>query len=170
VQLDIQPDLHEFSVQAHHVGLVQVLGNLLLNAYESILRSQAKAGSIGVTASREQVGGQDMVRVSVTDSGCGFGPEVKANIFQRGFSSKEGHQRGLGLHWCANALSNMGGRISAESEGPQLGAAFHVMLLSSSIGKETHRRCSAGKPAATAPHAASGGADQSDKTRKWASR
>jgi sensor domain CHASE-containing protein len=170
VQLDIRPNLHEFSVQAHHVGLVQVLGNLLLNAYESILRSQAKAGSIAVTASHEQVGGQDMVRLGVTDSGCGFGSEVKANMFQRGFSSKEGHQRGLGLHWCANALSNMGGRISAASEGPQLGAAFHVMLLRGSIGKGAHRGCSAGKPAATAPHTALGGADQSGEIRKRASR
>jgi C4-dicarboxylate-specific signal transduction histidine kinase len=134
VQLDIQPNVHEFRVLAHRVGLVQVLGNLLLNAYEAILRSQAKAGSIRVTASHDQADGQDMVCVTVSDSGCGFGAEVKTNIFQRGFSSKEGHQRGLGLHWCANALSNMGGRISTESEGPERGAAFHVMLPNGRVG------------------------------------
>jgi sensor domain CHASE-containing protein len=166
VQLDIQPDLHEFRVQAHRVGLVQVLGNLLLNAYESILRSQAKAGSIRVTASHDHVGGQDMVRLTVSDSGCGFGAEVKPNIFQRGFSSKEGHQRGLGLHWCANALSNMGGRISAESEGPELGAAFHVKLPSGPAGKVADGGRLSGKPAATALH----GADGRDDTRKRASR
>ena len=154
MQLEIQPNLHEFQVQAHRVGLVQVLGNLLLNAYESILRSQAKAGSIRVMASHDEVGGQDMVCVTVSDSGCGFGTEVKPNIFQRGFSSKEGHQRGLGLHWCANALSNMGGRISADSEGLELGAAFHVMLPSASIEKEAHAGRLSGTPAATAPHAA----------------
>ena len=166
LKLDIQPNLHEFRVQAHRVGLVQVLGNLLLNAYESILRSQEKAGSIRVTASRVQASGQGMVCLTVSDSGCGFAAEVKSNIFQRGFSSKEGHQRGLGLHWCANALSNMGGRISAESEGPELGAAFHVLLPGGSVGMQADNRYVSGILTATALHDAA----ERDDTRRRASR
>jgi len=128
IQLVVQPGLDEFRVRAHRVGLVQVLGNLILNAYESIRRGQATAGSITMAATDDELDGQPMVHLTITDSGCGFTPEVRHNIFQRGYSSKEGHQRGLGLHWCANALSNMGGRISAESEGNDLGASFHVLL------------------------------------------
>jgi C4-dicarboxylate-specific signal transduction histidine kinase len=35
---------------------------------------------------------------------------------------------GLGLHWCANSLAGMGGRIVAESAGAGRGAQFHVLL------------------------------------------
>jgi sensor domain CHASE-containing protein len=135
IELDVQPGLDQVRVQAHRVGLVQVLGNLILNAYESIQRGQTGSGSIRVTAAGDEVHGQAMVRLSVSDSGCGFGAHVRHNMFQRGFSSKEGHQRGLGLHWCANALSNMGGRIVAESAGPEMGAEFHVFLPCGAVGK-----------------------------------
>lgn len=135
VQLDIQGGLDQVRVQAHRVSLVQVLGNLILNAYESIQRGDANSGSIRVTAADDDVDGQAMVRLTVSDSGCGFGTHVRHNMFQRGFSSKEGHQRGLGLHWCANALSNMGGRIVAESAGPEMGAEFHVLLPRGAVGK-----------------------------------
>ena len=128
IRLVVPAGLAELRVRAHRVGLVQVLGNLILNAYESIQRGQASAGSIAMAASHDELDGQPMVRLTITDSGCGFTEDMKQNIFQRGFSSKEGHQRGLGLHWCANALSNMGGRISAESDGKDQGASFHVML------------------------------------------
>jgi len=169
IELQMQPDLHAFRVQAHRVGLVQVLGNLILNAYESILRSQAKTGTIRVTGSRYDLDGKAMVRLTVSDSGSGFGADVKHNIFQRGFSSKEGHQRGLGLHWCANALANMGGRISADSEGPELGAAFHVVLPEGSAGKAMYGDGPSVKRIEPASRAEGRRADEHDETRKRAS-
>jgi sensor domain CHASE-containing protein len=140
ILVDVQPGLDHFQVRAHRVGLVQVLGNLILNAYESIKRAHNDSGTIRVTASREIIDGEEMVRLTVSDTGSGFADEVRNNIFQRGFSSKEGHQRGLGLHWCANALSNMGGRIAAESEGTGLGAAFHVLLPAGGAGRRADSR------------------------------
>jgi signal transduction histidine kinase len=69
-----------------------------------------------------------MVRLIVSDTGCGFDENFGKKIFQRGFSSKQDHLSGLGLHWCANAVVGMGGRILAESRGPGQGAEFHVLL------------------------------------------
>jgi len=135
VVVDVEEGLDHFYVRAHRVGLVQVLGNLILNAYESIERAKCDSGTIRVTASHEIIDGEAMVRLTVSDSGSGFAEDVRNNMFQRGFSSKEGHQRGLGLHWCANSLSNMGGRIAAESKGPGLGAAFHVLLPAGGVGR-----------------------------------
>ncbi|MEX2495238.1 MAG: CHASE4 domain-containing protein [Woeseia sp.] len=128
IRLQLQPELQQYRVLAHRVGLLQVLGNLILNAYEAILRSSSGEGDIAVTAKFEHLDEQPMIKVTVRDSGCGFGDEVKLNIFQRGFSSKKGHLGGLGLHWCANALAGMGGRIFADSQGPESGAEFHVLL------------------------------------------
>jgi signal transduction histidine kinase len=76
-----------------------------------------------------------MVRLTVRDTGCGFDDELKTRIFQRGFSSKQGNMSGLGLHWCANALAGMGGRIQASSPGPGMGAEFHVLLPSARGGR-----------------------------------
>ena len=128
VELDVQADASQFRIRGHRIGLLQVLGNILLNAYEAIQRSDANAGQICLQARRETVSDREMVRVTVSDTGCGFGSEEQQKIFQRGYSSKEGHLSGLGLHWCANALTGMDGRIIAESTGEGQGAQFHVLL------------------------------------------
>lgn len=127
-ELNFAESINALSVQAHRVGLLQVMGNLILNAYESIERSDATDRRIGLTACEETVGETPMVRLTVSDTGCGFDAVTADKIFQRGFSSKEGNLSGLGLHWCANALAAMGGRIQAESDGPGHGAEFHVLL------------------------------------------
>ena len=128
IELDLVNGVAQYTVRAHRVGLLQVLGNLILNAYESIQRSQSDSGRIELSAVTESIENQPMVRLTVSDTGCGFDENFKQKIFQRGFSSKHGHLSGLGLHWCANALAGMGGRIQAESRGPGQGAEFHVLL------------------------------------------
>ncbi len=128
IELDLVNGVSEYRVCAHRVGLLQVLGNLILNAYESIQRSQSNSGRIELSAVTESVEDKPMVRLTVSDTGCGFDENFKQKIFQRGFSSKQGHMSGLGLHWCAISLAGMGGRIQAESRGPGQGAEFHVLL------------------------------------------
>ena len=90
--------------------------------------SQSRSGRIELSAAEETFNEQPMVRLTVTDTGCGFDDNFRQKLFQRGFSSKQGHLSGLGLHWCANAVTAMGGRIQAESRGPGQGAQFHVLL------------------------------------------
>ena len=129
VQVTLDDDLDSLRVRAHRIGLLQVMSNLILNAYESIKRSDTKQGQIFVNASDEVVDNQPMVRVTIRDNGTGFDAETEAQIFQRGYTSKtEGNATGLGLHWCANAVASMGGRISASSNGDGRGAEFHVLL------------------------------------------
>lgn len=130
-QLDVELDrgLTRYRVRAHRIGLLQVLGNLFLNAYESIQRENNPQGRISLSASEAVVDDKAMVRLTVRDNGSGFDEEMSQRIFQRGFSSKsKGNATGLGLHWCANAVAGMGGRISAESQGTGKGAEFHVLL------------------------------------------
>ncbi|HEX2138924.1 MAG TPA: CHASE4 domain-containing protein, partial [Woeseiaceae bacterium] len=127
VRLNLQRELGQYRVRAHRVGLAQVLGNLILNAYEAIQRNDPASGSIEVLADLEQRDDRPMVRVTVRDSGCGFSEDIRQRIFQRGFTSKKPSEfAGLGLHWCANSLAAMGGRILAESTGSGHGAEFHV--------------------------------------------
>jgi signal transduction histidine kinase len=134
LQVNFEAEVGEIQVRAHRVGLLQVMGNLILNAYESIQRSQSESGEIRVIASPETVDKQEMVRLTIRDTGCGFDDNIRQKIFQRGYTSKQGHMTGLGLHWCANALAGMGGRIRAESTGFGHGAEFHVLLPSAHGG------------------------------------
>jgi len=134
IELDLVNGVKDYTVVGHRVGLLQVLGNLILNSYESIQRTQANSGRIELSAVTESVEDKPMVRLTVSDTGCGFDENFKQKIFQRGFSSKQGHLSGLGLHWCAIALAGMGGRIQAESRGPGQGAEFHVLLPTTAQG------------------------------------
>jgi signal transduction histidine kinase len=129
IDVDVDTDLTKYRVRAHRTGLLQVLSNLILNAHESIQRSNASNGLISLSASDTVINDQKMVQLTVRDNGTGFEEEVRNKIFQRGFTSKsQGDFTGLGLHWCANTVASMGGRIFADSQGEGHGAEFHVLL------------------------------------------
>ncbi len=129
ISINLDDDLDRYCVLAHRTGLLQILGNLILNAYESIERGNRSDGRISLSADDAVIDDKAMVRLTIRDNGCGFSEEICKRIFRRGYTSKrEGDASGLGLHWCANAVSSMGGRISAESPGTGQGAEFHVLL------------------------------------------
>ena len=58
----------------------------------------------------------------------GIAPEAMASLFQRGFSTKQEKKGGIGLHWCANSVIAMNGKIHATSDGAGQGATFHLLL------------------------------------------
>ncbi len=129
IEVRMSRQLSEVRVHAHRIGLLQVMGNLILNAYESIQRCKKSDGQIWVDAKPEMVDDTPMVRVTISDNGTGFNEDIGDKMFQRGYTSKEeGSTTGLGLHWCANAVAGMGGRIGAQSRGLGQGACFHVLL------------------------------------------
>jgi signal transduction histidine kinase len=76
-----------------------------------------------------QVGlnGNDTVKISVIDNGIGIPPENLTRIFEHGFTTrKEGH--GFGLHNGALAAKELGGKLTAHSDGPGRGATFTLEL------------------------------------------
>ncbi|TMH09882.1 MAG: HAMP domain-containing histidine kinase [Betaproteobacteria bacterium] len=74
------------------------------------------------------------LQVSVVDNGEGIAAEDLTRIFAHGFTTKkDGH--GFGLHSCVLAAREMGGTLTAHSDGPGLGAAFTLALpLATSAG------------------------------------
>jgi signal transduction histidine kinase len=108
--------------------LLQVLGNLLANAAESIGRAGRPRGIVQVGAELETAAGRPMLHIRLADDGAGIAAGDLERIFQRGFTTKERGHGGLGLHWCANVVAGMQGRLYAESPGPGQGACFHLIL------------------------------------------
>jgi signal transduction histidine kinase len=63
------------------------------------------------------------LRIRVADNGQGIAPGNMTRIFAHGFTTRKGGH-GFGLHSCALAAKEMGGRLTAHSDGPGRGAAF----------------------------------------------
>lgn len=110
------------------VLLPQIVNNILLNAAESIEQAMPERGRIDVSAGTEAIDGRRFVHLAFKDNGVGMSADVLQTAFNRGFSTKRKTNGGLGLHWCANTISAMAGRIWAESPGAGAGATIHVML------------------------------------------
>jgi sensor histidine kinase regulating citrate/malate metabolism len=71
----------------------------------------------------------EQLHLHCKDDGVGIAPDNLQRVFDKGFSTKSRETNyGIGLHWCANAIGGLGGRIWAASEGPGLGASMHLML------------------------------------------
>ena len=68
-----------------------------------------------------------MIKITLADNGAGIPVENLKQVFFNGFSTKPGGT-GFGLHFCANAMTEMGGTIKVTSDGPGTGACFHLCL------------------------------------------
>src|SRR5207245_2439796 len=119
--VEVEPGLPEVEVNANQIK--QVVVNLINNACQAIA-SDAPSGRIRITAKRAQ----DVIAVSVTDSGPGIPEDVAARVFEPFFTTKpEGEGTGLGLSICQGILKEHGGRLTLESR-PGSGATFTVEL------------------------------------------
>lgn len=125
----VEIELPTASVMAigNRLLVVQVVGNLLANAVESIVAADRRPGHLRVSLGRFETDTGPRVRLTVTDDGAGFDPAIAETLFVRGFSTK-GRSSGLGLHWCANTVNALGGTLSLESNGPGQGATATLDL------------------------------------------
>ena len=107
---------------------VQILQNLLINAAESLEKEGPLYRKIHISAEIETAEERQMLHWQIQDNGSGIAKEKIQQIFERGASSKQKGLTGIGLHWCANTLTAMKGRIWAESQGLHCGALFHILI------------------------------------------
>lgn len=103
---------------------LQILVNLVHNAKYALdeARQPEKKLTVGITRL-----GDRRVRVTVADNGMGIAPENLTRIFSHGFTTRKGGH-GFGLHSGANAAREMGGFLSAASDGPGQGSVFTLEL------------------------------------------
>jgi PAS domain S-box-containing protein len=118
-------DFHEvpvISVDKHKV--LQILVNLIRNAKYAIDAAARREKRLSVAI---RMNDRQSIEITVADNGIGIAPENLTRIFSHGFTTKrDGH--GFGLHSGALAAKEMGGSLSAFSEGPGKGATFVLQL------------------------------------------
>jgi signal transduction histidine kinase len=106
-----------------------VLQNLIINAADAVREAGLGQGALRLTAGIERSEGSPQLHIQCQDNGNGIAPEHLKHVFEKGYSTKSrSTNEGIGLHWCANAVRSLGGRIWAVSEGTGLGASLHVIL------------------------------------------
>jgi PAS domain S-box-containing protein len=109
-------------VDRHKV--LQILINVLRNAKHAMEDVEERERRMII---RVGMISPDRVKIVVSDNGVGIPLENLTKVFNHGFTTKkDGH--GFGLHSGANAAKEMGGSLSADSDGPGKGAEFTLEL------------------------------------------
>jgi sensor domain CHASE-containing protein len=106
-----------------------VLQNLIINAADAVREAGRDQGIFRVAAEIVRDSERDQLHLHCEDNGVGIARSNLERVFDQGFSTKSRDTNyGIGLHWCANAISALGGRIWAVSDGPGRGASMHLMV------------------------------------------
>lgn len=111
-------------IDADRSKLGHIIANLLKNAVEALDQVPMETRSLHLHVRQ---GPHDTIELAIQDSGAGIDQDIRERLFGYGFTTKTaGH--GFGLHWCANAMKEMGGTIRADSPGPAQGATFTLIF------------------------------------------
>lgn len=112
------------SVEVDRHRTTEILVNLIQNACQAMHEAGIEDPRIDVRVSAVD---EDLLRFEITDRGVGIPEGNLSKIFNHGFTTRaEGH--GFGLHSSANAATEMGGTLSARSEGEGRGATFTLEI------------------------------------------
>ena len=125
LSVSIEPTKIEVTLDSYKV--IQILNNLLKNAFEAVEESQVGNPHVRIVA----VCRANRLGISVIDNGIGVAPEDIDRIFQFGTTTKA-DGNGFGLHHSANLATEMGGSLSVSSDGIGKGCKFELILPNNS--------------------------------------
>ena len=131
VLLRVRPSSVPVPIMAEPSDLERVLLNLALNACDAIVEDGVLTIETAVVHGRlsgemGRVTPGPYARLTVTDTGTGMTPEIKARIFDPFFTTKE-RGTGLGLSSVAYTVRQLRGTIFVESQ-PGRGTSVNVIL------------------------------------------
>lgn len=104
--------------------ILQILVNLIGNAQQAMENIVGREPRLMLQV---DMAPDQRLRVRVADNGMGIEPQALVQVFAHGFTTKKtGH--GFGLHSAVIAAHEMGGTLTAHSDGPGTGATFTLEL------------------------------------------
>jgi C4-dicarboxylate-specific signal transduction histidine kinase len=122
VQREYAPRLPDVVTDKHKA--LQILLNLITNAKHACAESKQEPKKVTVRITN----GDDRIRVAMIDNGVGIPTENLKKIFNHGFTTRRNGGHGFGLHSGALTAKELGGTLSAHSEGPGTGAMFTLEI------------------------------------------
>jgi two-component system sensor kinase FixL len=116
---DIDPGVGEVLVD--RVQIQQVVLNLMRNGVEAMAESARRDLTVAARPAPD-----DMVLVSISDTGSGLSPDIAGQLFQPFVTTKQ-NGMGVGLSISRTIVEAHGGRIWAEGE-PGTGTRFNFTV------------------------------------------
>lgn len=117
VTLNCDEEINLYLVQE---SVEMIMINLIINAVDAM----ESGGEIIINCSEDE----EEVMITVSDTGVGIPEEIRANIFNPFFTTKENRNGcGLGLYIVYNEISKLNGKISVVSE-VGIGTTFTILL------------------------------------------
>jgi signal transduction histidine kinase len=115
------------SVKTVHLNLSEfqsILINLINNAFDAVAEFGERPRVVAITVRPDQ---EERFTIDVADSGPGIPPKVRNLVFAPFFTTKR-EGMGIGLYLVQRLVTNIGGKIDAQSPNELGGALFSVNL------------------------------------------
>lgn len=110
-------DIEKVPVQK--TKLLNIIINLIKNSNEALHKNNENNRKITIKVSKKE----NIPYIKISDNGEGIAYNNLDKVFNHSFTTKSTGY-GFGLHTCANSMTEMGGKIVAESNGLSEGASF----------------------------------------------
>jgi two-component system CitB family sensor kinase len=123
-EIDRESSFRDLPEQVDRNLLVTIIGNLVDNAMEAVLAcddTSERHIKLFLTDL-----GKDLI-IECEDNGIGIPEESANSVFEKGFSSKEGEHRGIGLSLVQHAIRKLDGYITYQKN-PAGGTIFTVAI------------------------------------------
>ncbi len=104
-------------------GLEEIIINLVINALNALKSAKSREKSITISTTLEE----GFILMTVSDNGPGIADDIKDQIFEPFFSTRESEGMGLGLAIVKSIITSYNGSITALSN-EQGGATFRVQF------------------------------------------
>ncbi|GCL72244.1 sensor histidine kinase [Paenibacillus naphthalenovorans] len=113
IELRINPNsrLKRFPELLDRHDFVLLLGNLIENAFDALADVEAEHKEVYVSIDQNE----ELLSIAVEDNGCGMSQETIDRMLERGFSTKEGENRGMGLYLLNDIVTKGNGKLTCES-------------------------------------------------------
>lgn len=112
----------DIDVHSDESLLLQSMINVIGNARQA-LRELPDSRTLSIHTTVEE----DMAVIRFRDNGIGMSEETLRHVFDAHFTTRKSGS-GLGLHFCANSLRQLGGSVHAQSDGLNCGSTFVFCL------------------------------------------
>jgi nitrogen-specific signal transduction histidine kinase len=131
-----QSNKETYLVNADRERIVQVISNLLNNAVK--FTEEKGGGEIYLTAKESEKDDQEVVIVTITDTGIGIDSAILPRLFTK-FATRSQIGTGLGLFICKSIIEKHGGKIWAVNNANSKGGASFAFSLPTNKHQEQQR-------------------------------